>query len=57
MGHWPGELYGFRGQRFNVDLLSPYEMLLHWSMVHIDIPTNNARESRAAWTQLGQVRN
>jgi len=46
-------LYGFRGERYNVDLLSPYEMLLHWSMVHIDIPGGS--ESRAAWTELGKT--
>ena len=25
-------MYGFRTGRYDVDLLSPYEMLLHWSM-------------------------
>ena len=28
-------LYGFRGTEHNVDLLSPYEMLLHWSLEKI----------------------
>ena len=32
-------LYGFRGNSYNVDLLSPYEMLLHWPMEMIKPPT------------------
>jgi hypothetical protein len=26
-------MYGFRGAKYNVDLLSPYEMLMHWVFV------------------------
>jgi hypothetical protein len=31
-------LYGFRGSDECVDLLSPYEMLMHWSMVEVRPP-------------------
>ena len=47
-------LYGFRGCTHNVDLLSPYEMLLHWSLERIDVPTKKGGEtSRATWTSDG----
>ena len=32
-------LYGFRGNEDNVDVLSPYEMLMHWSMEKIFPPS------------------
>ena len=32
-------LYGFRGKQENVDLLSSYEMLMHWSMEKILPPS------------------
>ena len=47
-------LYGFRGREDAVDLLSPYEMLLHYSMERILPPTNTAAKSRAAWTEEGK---
>ena len=31
-------MYGFRGSRYEVDLLSPYEMLLQWEMARIFAP-------------------
>ena len=31
-------LYGFRGKERNVDLLSPFEMLRHWSMTRVQPP-------------------
>ena len=46
-------LYGFRGGRDSVDLLSPYEMLLHYSIERILPPTNTRAQSRAAWTDEG----
>ena len=47
-------LYGFRGHQDAVDLLSPYEMLLHYSMERILPPTNAQAMSRAAWTEEGK---
>ena len=37
-----------------VDLLSPYEMLLHYSMDRILPPTTPAAKSRADWTEEGK---
>ena len=47
-------LYGFRGAQDSVDLLSPYEMLLHYSIERILPPTNTRAQSRAAWTDEGK---
>ena len=47
-------LYGYRGREKSVDLLSPYEMLLHYSMERIFPPTNAPARSRAAWTEDGE---
>ena len=46
-------MYGFRGRRDSVDLLTPYEMLLHYSMERILPPTNALAQSRASWTEKG----
>ena len=48
-------MYGFRGGKDSVDLLTPYEMLRHYSMERIDPPTNPRAESRAAWTEKGEA--
>ena len=50
-------LYGFRGQRYNVDLLSPYEMLLHWSIQRISAPSYGAKIVRSEWTEEGKAYN
>ena len=47
-------LYGFRGGRDSVDLLSPYEMLLHYGIERIMPPTNLQAMSRAEWTPAGE---
>ena len=47
-------LYGLRGGEACVDLLSPYEMLLHYSIERIMPPTNPQAMSRAEWTQAGK---
>ena len=47
-------LYGFRGGQDSVDLLSPYEMLLHCIIERILPPTNTRAQSRAAWTDEGK---
>ena len=36
-----------------MDLLSPYEMLLHYSIERILPPTTTRAQSRAAWTDEG----
>ena len=46
-------MYGFRGEKYNVDLLCPYEMLLHWEMVRIMPPSKKADVQRSTWTQKG----
>ena len=46
-------MYGFRGLSYNVDLLSPYEMLLHWSLERISAPTSSTKNHRAIWTAEG----
>ena len=49
-------LYGFRGQEYNVDLLSAYEMLLWWSMERITVPTTvKGKPVRSAWTEEGRI--
>ena len=47
-------LYGFRGGRDSVDLLSPYEMLQHYCIERIMPPTNPQAMSRAEWTPAGE---
>ena len=39
-------MYGFRGQEHCVDVLSPYEMLMHWSCVRILPPNARSDEVR-----------
>ena len=46
-------MYGFRGTTHNVDLLSPYETLLHWSLERIGAPTSAEKLLRATWTKEG----
>ena len=50
-------MYGFRGKSESVDLLTPYEMLLHYSLCHISPPTSRASDQRATWTEAGHVYN
>ena len=48
-------LYGFRGQEYNVDLLSAYEMLLWWSIERITVPTTvKGKTVRSEWTEEGK---
>ena len=47
-------LYGYRGGADAVDLLSAYEMLLHYSIERILPPTTTRAWSRAAWTEEGK---
>ena len=47
-------MYGFRGMEHCVDVLSPYEMLMHWSAVKILPPNVRSDEVRSQWTQEGK---
>ena len=47
-------LYGYRGNEQSVDVLSPYEMLLHYAMERILPPTNPLRRCHAEWTEEGK---
>lgn len=44
-------VYGFRGLDHNVDVLSPYEMLLHWTFTEAKPPT--IRNLMSTWTDAG----
>ena len=48
-------MYGFRGNKCDVDLLSPYEMLLWWDLVRIVPPTRFADCPRSEWTPAGRA--
>ena len=48
-------MYGFRGHHYDVDLLSPYEMLLWWNMARIVAPTRFAENPKSEWTPLGRA--
>ena len=46
-------MHGFRGSEHAVDLLTPYEMLLQYSMERILPPSSMIKSSRAPWTVDG----
>ena len=46
-------MYGFRGSEESVDVLTAYEMLLHYSMQRILPPTSQDLSPRATWTAEG----
>jgi hypothetical protein len=46
-------MYGLRGTLGNVDLLSPYEMLMHWGMEAVKPPSSSSEDSNAEWTEEG----
>ena len=48
-------MYGFRGNKCDVDLFSPYEMLLWWDIVRIVPPTRFAECPRSEWTPAGRA--
>ena len=48
-------MYGFRGNKCDVDLLSPYEMLLWWELIRIVPPTRFADNPRSEWTPEGRA--
>ena len=48
-------MYGFRGNKYDVDLLSPYEMLLWWALARIVPPTRFADCPRLERTPAGRA--
>ncbi len=46
-------MYGFRGGAHNVDLLSPYEMLMYWSMEAVRPPSTARQQNNAVFTEAG----
>ena len=46
-------LYGFRGAKRKVDLLSPFEMLRYWHLERVLPPSNNGKKQSAIWTDEG----
>ena len=46
-------LYGFRGTKYEVDLLSAFEMMRFWKMVKVDPPSKNVDQTRSRWTEEG----
>ena len=47
-------MYGFRGLQYNVDLLSPYEMLRYWALERILPPNKKDANSTSQWTEEGK---
>ena len=48
-------MYGLRGRSEAVDMLTPYEMLLHYAVEHILPPTDARAKARATWTAEGMA--
>ena len=46
-------MYGFRGARYVVDLLSPFEMLRYWRMEKVLPPKRDDKGPTAIWTAEG----
>ena len=46
-------MYGFRGSKRQVDLLSPFEMIRHWHPERVLPPVKNDPNSTSAWTTAG----
>ena len=49
-------MYGFRGARYVVDLLSPFEMLRYWRMEKVLPPKRDDKDPTAIWTAEGFLR-
>jgi len=52
-------MYGFRGTKYNVDLLSPFQMCMHWECVEIKhpeyrCPKTNKEVKHSVWTEAGK---
>ena len=46
-------LYGFRGSKYEVDLLSAFEMLMHWYPERVLPPKRNDPNPTSMWTPAG----
>ena len=46
-------MYGFRGSQHVVDILSPYEMIMHWALEEIRPPTIHKTTVRSKFTTAG----
>ena len=46
-------LYGFRGNKHGVDLLSPYEMIRFWQWIRVVPPSSKSRNPTSEWTSEG----
>ena len=46
-------MYGFRGTAHVVDLLSPFEMLMYWSLLPVRPPSEREDNPTAVWTTEG----
>ncbi len=46
-------MYGFRGHRREVDLFSPFEMIMHWSLERVKPPGGEEKNPSAKWTPEG----
>ena len=44
-------LYGFRGSKHDVDLLSPFEMFVHWTPKRVVVPSVSDTDQTSEWTQ------
>ena len=52
-------MYGFRGSKYNVDLLSPFQMCMHWQCIEAKHPDYRCPEtfktvSHSQWTEAGK---
>ena len=52
-------MYGFRGSKYNVDLLSPFQMCMHWQCIEVKHPDYRCPEtfktvSHSQWTEAGK---
>ena len=48
-------MYGFRGQKRQVDLLSPFEMIRYWQPERILPPNKKDLSPKSAWTPEGRA--
>ena len=46
-------MYGFRPTKYNVDLLSPFEMIRYWAMARVLPPALDVVDSTSEWTTEG----
>ena len=47
-------MYGFRGRGSDRELLSPFEMLMHWSLELVGPPSTSGADKRSTFTDAGK---